>query len=314
MVLLSVAIYAGEAAPTPAKPPLKIIPGQVIVPTDKMRRIWGELVSLDLKTRTGTFRNESNDTVTPFTVLPYAELLHHGTFGDLQDFRVGERAIFRLHENDAGEWVWLTYIQDEMNFMNNHKEYFYVDSIDAGKGQLTCTEANFDMSFMREKGMLIETNADTRFWKAGEPAKFSDIKNGDKIRTKTHGIGKGKVRMCWEVFLDDESLLKFQSEQKAVHAKRMIEEGVPGYVDTSAERDVALTLFQESSETARKWKAGQKIRATPAGADRKPTVEPVTGTIASLKPFGNLTKLTLTLDEPAKIFHAGEIARVWAIP
>ena len=47
-----------------------------------------------------------------FTVLPYAALLHHAAFGDLQDFRIGERAIFRLHENEAGEWVWLTYIQD----------------------------------------------------------------------------------------------------------------------------------------------------------------------------------------------------------
>ena len=40
------------ATPAPVKPVLKIIPGQVIVPTDAMRRIWGELISLDLKTRT----------------------------------------------------------------------------------------------------------------------------------------------------------------------------------------------------------------------------------------------------------------------
>jgi len=34
---------------------LKIIPGQVIVPTGEgeMRRIWGELVSLDIAARTG---------------------------------------------------------------------------------------------------------------------------------------------------------------------------------------------------------------------------------------------------------------------
>jgi hypothetical protein len=108
---LAGSILAADPAPTatpPAKPTLKIIPGQVIVPTDKMRRIWGELISLDLKTRTGKFRQESTDQVMTFTVMPYAELLHHATNGDLQDFRVGERAIFRLHENEAGEWVWLT--------------------------------------------------------------------------------------------------------------------------------------------------------------------------------------------------------------
>lgn len=39
----------------PVKPKLKIIPGQVIIPTGdgEMRRPWGELISLDLATRTG---------------------------------------------------------------------------------------------------------------------------------------------------------------------------------------------------------------------------------------------------------------------
>src|SRR5947199_6135912 len=106
------------AATTPAgqpakKPPLKVTSGKVIVPTDAMRRIWGELLTLDLKNRTGTFRNESNNEVMPFTVLPYAELLHHAAFGDLRDFQIGERAIFRLHQNEEGKWTWLTYIQDE---------------------------------------------------------------------------------------------------------------------------------------------------------------------------------------------------------
>src|SRR5271166_4308271 len=80
----------GVATDAQPRPAAKITPGKVIVPTGRMRRLWGELVSLDLKTRTGTFRNESNDEVLPFTVLPYAELLHHATFGDLQDFRVGQ--------------------------------------------------------------------------------------------------------------------------------------------------------------------------------------------------------------------------------
>src|ERR1022692_1114695 len=131
--LLPVDTNAGEKA---KKPPLKITPGKVIVPTDAMKRIWGELLTLDLKNRTGTFRNESNDEVMSFTVLPYAELLHHAAFGDLQDFKIGERAIFRLHQNEAGKWIWLTYIQDEMNFLHGHKEYYWVDSLDPAKGEI----------------------------------------------------------------------------------------------------------------------------------------------------------------------------------
>lgn len=302
------------AAPTPTaalKPTLKIIPGQVIVPTDKMRRPWGELISVDLASRTGKFRKEGTDEIMPFTVMPYAELLHHAAFGDLEDFKVGERVIFRLHENDAGEWVLLTYIQDQMNMMNGHKEYFYVDSIDADKKAVTVTQANFDKSFVREKGILLETDANTHFWKNAEPATFADIKVGDKLRTKTHGIGKGKTQMCWEVFLDDASLLKFQSEQKAAHAKRMQEEGLPGYVDVNADKELKLTLFQEGGEFAKQLKAGQKVKVAPAGVDRKPTAEPVLATIAEAKMAGNLCKVTLTLDAASDALKVKELARVW---
>lgn len=303
---------AEPAATTPGKPVRKIIPGQVIVPTDAMRRIWGELVSVDLVKRTGTFRKESTDELLSFTVLPYAELLHHATFGDLQDFRIGERAIFRLHENDRGEWVWLTYIQDEMNMMNGHKEYFYVESIDATKGELVCTQANFDMSFVREKGIAIETAADTRYWKAGAPAKFAEIKVGDKLRTKTHGTGQGKVRVAWEVFLDDESLLKFQHEQMAVQAARLKAEGAPGYVDAASAHELSLTLFQEAGEQARSLKAGQKVRVAPAGVDRKAIGTPMPATVSAVKMAGNLGKVTLSLSQSGSAFKPAEVARLWS--
>lgn len=303
------------ATPAAAKPVLKIIPGQVIVPTADglMRRIWGELISIDPATRTGKFRQESTDQVMSFTVMPYAELLHHASFGDLQDFRVGERAIFRLHQNEAGEWVWLTYIQDEMNFLNGHKEYFYVDRIDAEKGELECTDANFDKSFVREKGILIETDKETRYWKQGQPVKFSDIQIGDKLRTKSHGIGKGKVRVAWEVFLDDESLLKFQTEQKAAEAKRLQEEGSPGYVDKLDGIGLDLTLFQESGELSHKLKPGMKVRVAPAGVDRKATGTPLTGSVTAAKMAGNLGKVSITLDAADAKFVVGNVARLWEV-
>ena len=196
------------------KPRMKIIPGKVIVPGDKeMRRPWGELISIDLATRTGTFRNEGNDQVQSFIVMPYSELTHHAMQGDLQDYRVGERAIFRLHPNENEEWVWLTYIQDEMNFLNGHKEYYWVDAVDPASGKIEVTDANADKSFVRAKGIILETDSDTHYWKDGEPAAFADIKVGDKLRTKTHGVGQGKTRRCWEVFLDDASLVKFQERR-----------------------------------------------------------------------------------------------------
>jgi hypothetical protein len=239
--------------------------------------------------------------------------LHHAANGDLQDFRVGERAIFRLHENEAGDWVWLTYIQDQMNMMNGHKEYYYVTAIDPAKGSLTCTQANADKSFVREEGILIETDKDTRYWKNGAPAKFSDIQVGDKLRTKTHGIGQGKNKVCWEVFLDDESLAKFQSEQKAVHSKRMAEQGAPGYVDKTADKDLQLTMFREGDEVWKALKAGQKVKIAPAGVDREPNGATVTATVATAQTAGGLGKVSLTLDEPAKGFTVAGLARLWVV-
>lgn len=297
-----------------ADPPVrKITPGQVIVPTERMRRIWGELVSVDLKSRTGVFRDEGTDTLMPFTVLPYAELLHHATFGDLQDFRIGERAIFRLHENERGQWVWLTYIQDEMNFLNGHKEFYWVDKLDPATGRIEFTQANADKSFVRQTGLTLETDANTRYWKAGERAEFADIRVGDKLQTQTHGLGKGKTRMCWHVFLDDVSLQKFQADQKRVHLERMAEEGLPGYVDERDGKEIRMTLFQEAREAAQKLKSGDKVRLAPAGSDRKATAEPEAGTLTAVKAAGNLFKITVVLDAtPRSDWSPAVVARLWA--
>ena len=283
----------------------------MIFPEEK-RRPWGELISLDLTTRTGTFRNESNDQVQSFIVMPYSELTHHAAPGDLQDYRVGERAIFRLHPNDKDEWVWLTYIQDEMNFLNGHKEYYWVDSLDAPGGKIEVTDANFDQSFVRTKGIILETDADTRYWRKGEPASFADIQVGDKLRTKTHGVGQGKTRRCWEVFLDDESLIKFQDQQKQVHRQRMIAEGMPGYVDQAETDRLQLTLFSEGAELAGKLKAGARVRVAPAGTDRQPTAEPTAAVIEEIKPASRVHMVTLKLEKPTgSTFQVSGLARVW---
>jgi len=307
----SLSLVGIAAEEPPAKPIPVITHRKVIIPTEKMRRIWGELISIDFATRTGKFRNESTDEVMGFTVMPYAELLHHATLGDLQDFKVGERAIFRLHVNEKEEWVWLTYIQDEMNMMNGHGEYFFVDQVDAAAGKFTTTWAKGDMTFVREKGVVIETDKDTRYWKKGQLAKFSDINVGDKLRTKTHGTGSGKRRVPWEVFLDDESLLNFQTEQKTVHAKRILEEGAPGYIDEASASKVVLTLFNEGGEQIKRLKQGGAVRIAPAGEDRKPTSAPVSAKVNTIGKNGRQAQVTLDLKDGGDAFHPVGLARLW---
>jgi hypothetical protein len=119
------------------------------------------------------------------------------------------------------------------------------------------------------------------------------------------------VQVCWEVFLDDESLLKFQNEQKEIHAQRIAEFGAPGYVDKTAVRDLELTLFQESGDVSRKLKAGQKVSVAPAGVDRAATAPALTGTVSAAKMAGNLGKVTVTLDTDPAGFQAAGLARLW---
>ena len=119
--------------------------------------------------------------------------------------------------------------------------------------------------------------------------------------------------MCWNVFLDDASLLKFQDAQKALHAKRIAEEGAPGYVDRVDGGELQLTLFQASGEISRALKAGQKIRVAPAGVDRKAIGTPAAGVVAAAKMAGNLGKVTLTLNAVPAGFQPGGVARLWIV-
>ena len=76
--------------------------------------------------------------------------------------------------------------------MYGHKEYFYVDGLDAAKGELIVTQANADKSFVREKGIVISTDSETKYWKNGEPARFADQSGGTHThRNARRGQGQG---------------------------------------------------------------------------------------------------------------------------
>ncbi len=290
----------------------KIVPGKVIVPTDAMRRIWGELISVDAKTRTGVFRNEGNDEIMTFQVMPYAELLHRAASGDLHDYKIGERAIFRLHQDTEGKWVFLTYIQDEMNFLNGHKEYYIVDRIDPVQKSMEYTQGSFDGKYVRAKGLTLETDGETKFWKQGQPAKFGDVQVGDKLRVRSHGLGKGRRQVAWDVFLDEESLLKQQKEQQEIHRGRLLKEGLPGYVDAVSAEEIQVTLFQEGRDLAKDLKKGKAVSIAPAGVDRK-AGKASAGTIQAILQKGNLHVVTIRLEgTPVEAFAVGGVSRLWA--
>lgn len=301
------------AEPPAVKPKAKITPGKPIVPTGsgEMRRLWGELISLDLATRTGKFRKMDDDVVYEFVVMPYAELLHHAAQGDLQDYIPTERALFRLHEDEHGTWKYLTYIQDEMNFLRNHKEWYYVDAIEPGR--FRCEQANEDRrAFSREKNVLIDVDAETKYFRAGRQVPFSDVKVGERMQVKAHGVGKGKTRIAWYVFLDDESVEVFAAEQRAAHERRMKAEGFPGYVDAVSGDKIEMTLFGWARDYNKYIKSGLAVKLAPVGTDMKPTAAPIEAKITAVQVLGHNTKLTLeTTQSPPPGVTPPNVVRVW---
>jgi len=301
-----------EEIPASALPPQKIIPGQIIFPVEQMERPWGELISLNLADRTGKFRRESNGEIVEFSVMPYAELVRYVSLGDLQDFRVGERAVFRIHENEPGRKLWLTCIQDELNVMSVHEEYLVVGKIDSDGKRLLCKQEKLDQSYVREEGIIVQANRETRYWKLGKPAKFSDIKIGQTLRTKTHGVRKGKVLVAREIFLDDQSLLKLQLEQEEKHVARMLKDGAPGYIDKVETEQITLTLFYEGEEQIKQLKPGSEVRISPAAIDRKATAEPITGSVTTLEMRGRSCRVVIAARASTTMFKPTSLARLWA--
>lgn len=316
-VLFTGAMFALVAV-APAAPPAtpaakKITPGKVVVPVGKgeQRLIFGELLALDPQTQTGSFRNENNGEITPFNVLPYAVLQHYAAFGEMQDFRVGERALFRLHQDENGKWTWLTYIGDEVSFLANHFSFCWVDSVDPAAGQISFTRANADKTSVGEKG-VIETDAETRFWKEGRPASFQDVKVGERFRARTHGAGKDQARRGWVIFLDDESLKRFQDEQKAVHLKRLETEGMLGYVDACNGTTLQLTVFNAAMPILKGLSAdGRKVQIAPADARGKPTADPVGGQMTEIRTVKKSFPTTVTLDKEIAGLAPAQLVRVW---
>ena len=202
--------------------------------------------------------------------MPYAELLHHGTFGDLQDFIVGERAIFRLHEDEKGQWRYLTYIQDEMNFLNNHHEWYWIDKIDRAAGTFTCHQADADQKFVREKEVVVNFDEKTKYWKAGQLISLDQIAPGDRMQIKA-----ARYRERAETFGSRgtcswirESLAKIPSRTKGRPSfpTDAETEGLPGYVDSVTDNEVQITLFRETGEFVPRLKPGMPARTSGGGS------------------------------------------------
>jgi hypothetical protein len=320
-LLLVAQHFAGDLhAADPKPPPPKILPPGDTRRDVAFQKARGELASYDPATRTGTFKKTADGTIARFIALPHVICQHHGSIGDMSDYRIGERLNFILVEGTDGQWNRLNLVAEELEEILAHKEAYFVDRIDTERRILHCTRKKLDGSAVIWTDMVIHTDADTRYWREGRPdAQFSDLAPGMPLYIKTHG-GTGLLeRVAWEVLMDDASVKHFEDEQIKAHEARLARDGFPGYLDSVNGAEVKVTLFQECSDTIRRTrllKAKAPVLLAQAGPDRAAMGDRIPATITSQRLFirhnAYITEVMLSLSAPAPAeLKPASLIRLW---
>jgi hypothetical protein len=322
MIVLTTSSLAQAPKPEPAP---KSPPPQVLPPGDTRRDVAfqkarGELVSYDPATRTGTFKKTADGTIARFIALPHVICQHHGSIGDMSDYRMGERLNFILVEGTDGQWNRLNLVAEELEEILSHKEAYFVDRIDTERRILHCTRKKLDGSAVIWPDMVIHTDADTRYWREGRPGgQFSDLAPGMPLYIKTHG-GTGLLeRVAWEVLMDDASVKHFEDQQIKAHEARLTRDGFPGYADSVNGAEVKVTLFQECSDMIRRirpLKAKAPVLLAQAGPDRAAVGNRIPATIVSQRLYirhsAYITEVVLSLESPAPgELKPASLIRLW---
>jgi hypothetical protein len=320
--------FSAETAPKP--PPPKILTAGDTRRDVVVQKHRGELLSYDPATRAGTFKSSADGAIVGFTALPHVLCQHHGALGDMNDYRIGERLRFMLHEGEDGQWNRLGLVAEELEELVAHDEPYFVDKLDGDKGILICTRRNRAGDKIVWPGMVITTDQDTRYWREGRPdAKFADLTVGMPLFMKTHGGTGLLARTAWEVLMDKASVEHFKTEQLQALKQRLTTEGLPGYIDNASEKEVRLTLFPEvmsvilgqtsgakAAPAQRALQAKQSVQLALAGPDRAAKGDRVTGKVTLLRPFikngSYICEVTIALEAPAPAdFKPAAVARVW---
>ena len=324
LLIVLIAATADAAPPAPRQPPPKILPDGDPRRDVAIQKPRGELLSLDLATRSGTYRRSADGVVVPFTVLPHCLCQHDNALGDLSDYRIGERLRFITYEGADGRWNRVGLIAEELAEIVAHKEPYYVDSIDAAQGLLVCTRRDAAKTKIVWPNMQITTDNETRYWLGGKPdAKFSDIQVGMGLYMKTHHGDAFLNRVAWDVFLDDASVEKVKADQTAALEKRLLGDGLPGYWDSASGTEAQVTLFTECMDLLLKRrllsKKGTRVELASAGPDRAATGPRIAATVVQARLYIRNTayigEIKLTLDAPPPAdFKPTSVIRLWPLP
>jgi len=151
-------------------------------PEGAAHEISGELIGLDPVARTGTLRVDRNDSqrtddydaALPFSLLPYAKVMFHGSYAELRDVPLGTHLDGQFFVKDGKDkknvFERVLRLEDDFSRFTRLKKSWRVDAVEPDKGKLVVTGVADDGA-ADAKPTTFQIGPWTRVWKgkgAGE--------------------------------------------------------------------------------------------------------------------------------------------------
>ncbi|HVR87711.1 MAG TPA: hypothetical protein VMU54_25515 [Planctomycetota bacterium] len=246
---------SGRADDPPAWTQVK--PGE-FPPAGAAREISGELIGLDHVNRSGLLRPDRNDSqrtddydiALPFSLLPYAKILFHGSYAELRDVPLGTHlhGLFFVQDapakNQKPVFNRALALEDDFSRLARLKRSWRVETVEADKGRLVVTGLGADGP-PDAKPVTFQVGPATRVWKGRGFGKLADVAPGQQILANlTVCTLKGPGR-CTDLWIDDESRSVVREQQLEAHRLWQREHGLGCWVDAVDNRagTVTVTLF-----------------------------------------------------------------------
>ena len=252
-VLLAVVLLVADNPPAWTR----AVPGEFPA-AGTAREISGELIGLDHVNRTGTLRVDRNDSqrtddydaAMPFTLLPYAKTMFHGSYAELRDVPIGTHLHGQFFVSDApGKnqkpvFNRALQLEDDFSRFARLKKFWRVDAVEIDKHKLTVTGVG-DNDAADAKPTIFQIGPATRVWKGNGAGTLKDLAPGMKILANlTVCTLKGPGR-CTDLWLDDESRALARQRQLEVHKLWQREHGLGCWIDAVDNKagTVTVTFF-----------------------------------------------------------------------
>jgi hypothetical protein len=219
----------------------------VVPPPSSEHLVTGELLHADAANRTGQFRTDRTGEIVDFTLRPegayvvritqpkanlpmekkefVSSVRYHDADASLADIPPGTHCRFHLYQDAHGAFDQASLVTDDVSWFALNFITYRIDSLDLANGILQAARQipppfnyNGDKVSVPDLGhAILRVEADTRVWKAGHPAKLTDLAIGDALTINFTGETADTAFRCREIYIGPESQALATAAQEQKH-------------------------------------------------------------------------------------------------